>query len=140
MHFFTSRGIGIINASPVSMGLLSTRGPPVWHPATASIKAICTKAAEFSSSSGHDITDLAVLWTLALTEIPTTLISTASSINMEKNLALAQQVMSEEQKKAAEMLVEKFFKFLSQNNWENIEVSQYWEKMAEDKMDQNTDL
>ena len=48
--------------------------------------------------------------------------------------------MSEEQKKSTEMLIEKFFKFLSQNNWENIEVSQYWEKMAEEKMEQNTDL
>ena len=38
MNFFTSRNIGIINASPVSMGLLSHRGPPAWHPATASIK------------------------------------------------------------------------------------------------------
>ena len=28
----------VINASPVSMGLLSTRGPPVWHPATQNIK------------------------------------------------------------------------------------------------------
>ena len=101
---------------------------------------MCKKAAEFSQSSGHDITDLAVLWTLALAEIPTTLISTASSINMERNLTLARQVMSKEQKKATEMLIEKFFKFLSQNNWENIEVSQYWEKMAEEKMEQNTDL
>ena len=28
----------LINASPVSMGLLSTRGPPAWHPATQDIK------------------------------------------------------------------------------------------------------
>ena len=38
MQFFTHHNIGIINASPVSMGLLSTRGPPSWHPATAAIK------------------------------------------------------------------------------------------------------
>ena len=30
----------LINASPVSMGLLSTRGPPAWHPATQDIKYI----------------------------------------------------------------------------------------------------
>ena len=81
-----------------------------------------------------------MLWTLGMAEIPTTLISTASSINMEKISALAQQTMKEEQKKKTEMLVEKFFKFLSQNNWENIEVSQYWEKMAEENMEQNTDM
>jgi hypothetical protein len=59
---------------------------------------------------------------------------------MEKNLALARQALSEEQKKATEILIENFFKFLSQNNWENIEVSQYWEKMAEENMEQNTDM
>ena len=52
-------------------------------------RRVCKTAAEFCQSSGHDITDLAVLWTLALAEVPTTLISTASRVNMEKNLALA---------------------------------------------------
>ena len=33
IDFFESRGIGIINASPLSMGLLSQRGVPDWHPA-----------------------------------------------------------------------------------------------------------
>eukprot|EP00092_Neocalanus_flemingeri_P003808 GFUD01004101.1.p1 GENE.GFUD01004101.1~~GFUD01004101.1.p1 ORF type:complete len:357 (+),score=118.37 GFUD01004101.1:96-1166(+) len=140
LQFFRLHNIGIINASPVSMGLLSNRGPPTWHPATASIKAVCKKATEFSQSSGQDITDLAVLWTLALTEVPTTLISTASILNMEKNLALARQKMTEEQRLAAEKLISEFFKFLSQNNWENIEVSQYWDKMGEEGIEQNTDL
>lgn len=39
------RGIGIINASPIAMGLLSNRGPPDWHPATKDIKDACAKAA-----------------------------------------------------------------------------------------------
>jgi aryl-alcohol dehydrogenase-like predicted oxidoreductase len=103
-------------------------------------RAVCKRAADFSHSSGQDITDLAVLWTLALTEVPTTLISTASMVNMEKNLALARQKMMPEQKMAAEKLIEKFFKFLSQNNWENIEVSQYWDKMEEGKLEQNMNV
>lgn len=28
------QGIALINASAISMGLLSSRGPPKWHPAT----------------------------------------------------------------------------------------------------------
>ena len=32
-----SQLLQVINASPVSMGLLSTRGPPAWHPATPNI-------------------------------------------------------------------------------------------------------
>ena len=41
-QFFEDRKIGIINASPVSMGLLSCRGPPAWHPATENIKCDTT--------------------------------------------------------------------------------------------------
>ena len=38
LDFFKRNDVGIINASPVSMGLLSNRGPPDWHPATQAIK------------------------------------------------------------------------------------------------------
>ena len=38
LQFFKDRNIGVINASPVSMGLLTHRGPPAWHPATENIK------------------------------------------------------------------------------------------------------
>lgn len=45
MDFFEERGIGIINASPLSMGLLSQRGTPDWHPAPEELKAACARAA-----------------------------------------------------------------------------------------------
>jgi aryl-alcohol dehydrogenase-like predicted oxidoreductase len=35
------KGVGLINASPLSMGLLTKRGPPAWHPATDRQKAVC---------------------------------------------------------------------------------------------------
>ena len=38
--FTHSTSPALINASPVSMGLLSKRGPPAWHPATQDIKWI----------------------------------------------------------------------------------------------------
>ena len=41
-----SCGIGLVNASPLSMGLLGTRGAPDWHPAGERIKAVCRQAAE----------------------------------------------------------------------------------------------
>ena len=36
-----------MNASPISMGLLSERGPPAWHPATQDIKDTCAQAAKY---------------------------------------------------------------------------------------------
>jgi len=41
------RGVGVINASLLSMGLLTGRGPPSWHPAGTEIRDTCRKAAEF---------------------------------------------------------------------------------------------
>ena len=33
------QGVGILNASPLAMGLLSSKGPPPWHPAPDGMKA-----------------------------------------------------------------------------------------------------
>ena len=33
LDYFESKQVGVINASPLSMGLLSKRGVPDWHPA-----------------------------------------------------------------------------------------------------------
>ena len=44
LDFFEERGIGVINASPLAMGLLSQRGTPDWHPAPESLKDACRRA------------------------------------------------------------------------------------------------
>ena len=33
-----SKGVGIISASPLSMGLLTESGPPSWHPASVELQ------------------------------------------------------------------------------------------------------
>ena len=40
-------GVGVVNASPISMGLLSSRGPPAWHPASETLRSKCKEATEF---------------------------------------------------------------------------------------------
>src|ERR1700722_5605900 len=47
-----AKKIGIINASPLSMGLLSQRGAPDWHPAPANVKSQCVQAAEHCRKRG----------------------------------------------------------------------------------------
>lgn len=55
LNFFEERGIGIINASPLSMGLLSQRGVPEWHPAPKSLVDVCSKAAQFCMEKDYPI-------------------------------------------------------------------------------------
>ena len=46
-YFFQEQGVGVINASPISMGLLSNRGPPSWHPAGQCVRNKCKQAAYY---------------------------------------------------------------------------------------------
>lgn len=79
------REIGLVNASPLSMGLLSTREPADWHPAGRDLKAVCKKAAEHCALKGADIAKLAVQYSTSNEQIPTTLVSTATPANIAKN-------------------------------------------------------
>lgn len=82
-----ARGVGLVNASPLSMGLLSTRGTPDWHPASAEIKEACLKAARLCAERGADIAKLAVQYSTSYERIPTTLVSTANPDNIASNAA-----------------------------------------------------
>ena len=57
-----ARGLGVINASCLSMGLLTAGGPPEWHPAPEELKAAARRAAEVCGHRGHDISRLALMW------------------------------------------------------------------------------
>lgn len=35
--YLRAKGVGVISASPLSMGLLTPQGPPSWHPAVSSV-------------------------------------------------------------------------------------------------------
>lgn len=90
------RGVGLVNASPLSMGLLSTRGTPEWHLASPELKAACKRAAELCASRGQDVAKLAVQYSTSNERIPTTLVSTANPDNIRNNAAWTEQPIDEE--------------------------------------------
>ena len=51
LSFFSERGVGVINSSPLAMGLLSSRGPACWHPASPQLQDACQLAALHVSES-----------------------------------------------------------------------------------------
>ncbi|WP_337100953.1 aldo/keto reductase [Paenibacillus sp. YIM B09110] len=81
------KGVGLINASPISMGLLSRQGPPDWHPATEEIKRACLAAAQLCQERGKDLSKLAIQYAIANPAIPTTLVGTANPANIVKNVS-----------------------------------------------------
>ncbi|MBS4200444.1 aldo/keto reductase [Bacillus sp. FJAT-49732] len=86
---------GVINASPLGMGLLSQRGAPEWHPANERIKSVCQKAVDFCNLQGVPIEKLAVQFSVNNKSIPTTLISTANPQNIENNIRWVEERMDE---------------------------------------------
>ncbi|MCQ2095215.1 MAG: aldo/keto reductase [Bacteroidaceae bacterium] len=86
LDYFEGKGIGVINASPLSMGLLSTRGAPDWHPAPQSLKDACTKAARHCAAKGYPIEKLAMQYSVSNDRIATTLFSSANPDNVRRNI------------------------------------------------------
>ena len=92
LDFFEQRGIGVINASPLSMGLLSQRGTPDWHPAPEALKEACRKAAAYCIEKGYPIERLAMQYSTSLNpRIATTLFSSANPDNVLKNIEYISQ-------------------------------------------------
>ncbi len=130
LPFFQERGIGVLNASPNGMGLLTERGPPQWHPATEDIKNTCREAASYCTSMQVDISKLAVNFTCDLPGIPTTLVSTASLKNLHTNLRSACDPLTPKENQVLEEVLEKYFKPLKNKTWEGVEVEKYKSKLS----------
>ncbi|MBR5464430.1 MAG: aldo/keto reductase [Alistipes sp.] len=91
LDFFEEHNVGVISASPLSMGLLSERGVPDWHPAPKPLVEACKKAADHCKAKGYPIEKLAMQYALSNDRIATTLFSSANPANVKKNLAFIEE-------------------------------------------------
>lgn len=91
LDFFEERGIGVINASPLSMGLLSQRGIPDWHPAPKPLVEACSQAAAFCTEQGYPIEKLAIQYSIQNPRIASTLFSSANPQNVKRNVEWAME-------------------------------------------------
>lgn len=91
LDFFEERGLGVINASPFSMGLLTQRGIPAWHPAPKPLVEACRKAVRYCAEQGYPIEKLAIQFAVSNPRIPTTLFSSANPQSILKNVSYAEE-------------------------------------------------
>ena len=91
LGFFEQQGIGVVNASPLSMGLLSQRGVPDWHPAPKPLVKACQKAADYCREKGYPIEKLAVQYSVSNPRIASTLFSSANPANVKRNIEWANE-------------------------------------------------
>ena len=72
--YFQAKGAGVINAAPLSMGLLSEKGPQKWHPAAPEIKEACARAVAHCKKKKASISKLALQFSLGHRDIASTFI------------------------------------------------------------------
>ncbi|MDR1938577.1 MAG: aldo/keto reductase [Tannerellaceae bacterium] len=95
LDYFESRNIGVINASPFSMGLLTERGAPGWHPASARLQEVCRRAVQHCRSKGKSIEQLAIKYAVNNPRIATTLFSTTRPGTVLQNIKWAEMPFDE---------------------------------------------
>jgi aryl-alcohol dehydrogenase-like predicted oxidoreductase len=95
LPFLEQNGVGVINASPLSQGLLTIRGTPDWHPAPASVQRTCMKAAVYCKQEGSDLAKLAIQFSARNPQIATTLVGTADPDNLKRNLEWIEEPFDE---------------------------------------------
>ena len=91
LDFFEQHGVGIVNASPLSMGLLSQRGVPEWHPAPKALVEACQNAARHCQQQGYAIERLAIQFAVSNPRIASTLFSSANPENVRRNIGWANE-------------------------------------------------
>ena len=80
------REVGVIGASPLSMGLLTENGPPEWHPAPPALKEAARRAAEFCKLRGASLPTLALAYARSLGLTDTLLVGLSSPEQVAENV------------------------------------------------------
>ena len=86
------RGVQLLAAAPLSMGLLTHSSPPSWHPAGCHLKEKCSRAAKYCESKGVNLSRIATIYALSFAEIPCTLIGMKNQEELENALNAAKSI------------------------------------------------
>jgi L-galactose dehydrogenase len=86
LPYLKEKGVGIISASPMSMGLLAGHVPD-WHPAPADVRQTCSKAVQHAQQRGVALPTLALKHSLTVSpDIAVTLTGMASPEQVRANV------------------------------------------------------
>jgi L-galactose dehydrogenase len=89
-------GVGVMNASPLCMGLLSNSGAQDWHPAPEAVKAAGREAAELCRSRGASLEMLGMQFCVSEKRIATTISGAAKASEIDANVQAMETTMNSE--------------------------------------------
>ncbi|KAH6789879.1 oxidoreductase superfamily protein [Perilla frutescens var. frutescens] len=117
LPYLKSKGVGIISASPLAMGLLTESGPPEWHPASPELKAACQDAAAYCKEKGKNISKLALQYSLLNKDISTILVGMNSVRQVDENVATAVELATFGKDEKALSEIEEILKPVKNQTW-----------------------
>jgi L-galactose dehydrogenase len=88
-----TQGLGLINASPLHMGILSANGPQPWHPASREVKKVGKKIADLCLERGVSVVEVALGFVFKHPDIATTLCGMKSPEEVLENIRITEQVV-----------------------------------------------
>ncbi|XP_054767323.2 uncharacterized protein LOC129274560 [Lytechinus pictus] len=127
--FFEERGIGVISASPLSMALLTSLGPPVWHPASEAVRDTCRKATKYCQEHDVDISKLALHYSLSQGKVATVIVGIDRPLFLERNMEVLHNKLSKEEEEVLQKIQKEFFPQGVSRTWEGVEVAKYRKKL-----------
>jgi L-galactose dehydrogenase len=107
--FCRKRGIGLINASGLHMGLLTNNGGPDWHPAPKEVREAARKAAQYCRDHGADISELALRFCLDHPYVSSTLVGISATRELEASLKVLRSSMDAELLRQVEAILAPVF-------------------------------
>lgn len=85
------RQIGLINASPLHMRMLSEAGAPQWHPAPDAVKDAAKRVVELCRSKGVEAPKLALQFAIRHPHVASTFVGMANEAEVLRNLAALEE-------------------------------------------------
>jgi L-galactose dehydrogenase len=84
--FTKANGIGLINASPLHMGLLAGNGVPDWHPAPSSVRRAAAEVVALCQERGFNPVVVALAFSIRHPQVASTLIGMSTLAEVATNL------------------------------------------------------
>lgn len=123
--FFKSKDVGIINAAPTALQLLTNAGPQDWHQANPTLRELCKKAADYCKENGVELGRLAIHHTLESPISETVLVGMNSLAILHMNLDLVYNKLNEKEKEVRQHIKENILTLKQDLNWEGSELRRY---------------
>ena len=85
--FAENLGIGLINAAPLHMGMLTEAGAPDWHPAPEQVRKAVREALAFCKKKELDLSEVGLRFCFEYPHVTSTLVGMSTMGQVRKNLA-----------------------------------------------------